>query len=78
MWVDHAERQEESAVFTLLLASSMLPLAVCSLDGAVWSVHLALWALELIIKTIQAAQGNSKTLHSLDMSLGNSKNKKLR
>ena len=55
MWVDHAERQEESAVFTLLLAFSMLQLDGCSLDGAVWSVHLALWALELIIKTLQAA-----------------------
>ena len=53
--LDHAERQEESAVFTLLLAFSMLQLAVCSLDGAVWSVHLALWALELIIKTLQTA-----------------------
>ena len=53
--LDHAERQEESAVFTLLLAFSMLQLAVCSLDGAVWSVHLALWALELIIKTLQGA-----------------------
>ena len=52
--LDHAERQEESAVFTLLLAFSMLQLAVCSLDGAVWSVHLALWALELIIKKFQA------------------------
>ena len=50
--LDHAEQQEESAVFTLLLALSILQLAVCSLDGAVWSVHLALWALELIIKTL--------------------------
>ena len=39
--LDHAERQEESAVFTLLLAFSMLQLAVCSLDGAVWDHHLA-------------------------------------
>ena len=53
--LDHAERQEENAVFTLLLAFSMLQLAGCSLDFAVWSVHLALWALELIIKTLQAA-----------------------
>ena len=52
--LDHAERQEENTVFTLLLALSILQLAVCSLDGAVWSVHLALWALELIIKTLQA------------------------
>jgi len=39
--LDHAERQEESAVFTLLLAFSMLQLAVCSIDGAVWDHHLA-------------------------------------
>ena len=58
--LDHAERQEESAVFTLLLAFSMLQLAVCSLDGAVWSVYLALWALELIIKTLQAAVRGSQ------------------
>ena len=58
--LDHAERQEESAVFTLLLAFSMLQLAVCSLDGAVWSVHLAFWALELIIKTLQAAVRGSQ------------------
>ena len=67
--LDHAERQEESAVFTLLLAFSMLQLDVCSLDGAVWSVHLALWALELIIKTLQAAvrgsQEASQALHRL-------------
>ena len=53
--LDHAERKEESAVFTLLWAFSMLQLAVWSLDGAVWSIHLALWALELILKTLQAA-----------------------
>ena len=58
--LDHAERQEESVVFTLLLAFSILQLAVCSLDGAVWSVHLALWALELIIKTLQAAVRGSQ------------------
>ena len=58
--LDHAERQEENAVFTSLLAFSMLQLAVCSLDGAVWSVHLALWALELIIKTLQAAVRGSQ------------------
>ena len=42
--LDHAERQEESCVFTL---------------GPVWSVHLALWALELITKTLQAAVRDS-------------------
>ena len=67
--LDHAERQKESAVFTLLLAFSMLQLAVCSLDGAVWSVHLALWALELISKTLKAAvrgsQEAARTLHRL-------------
>ena len=64
--LDHAERQEESVVFTLLLAFSILQLAVCSLDGAVWSVHLALWALELIIKTLQAAvRGSQETAWTL-------------
>ena len=58
--LDHAERQEKNAVFTLLLAFSMLQLAVCSLDDAVWSIHLALWALELIIKTLQTAVRGSQ------------------
>ena len=53
--LDHAERQEESAVFTLLLAFSMLQLAVCSLDGAVWDHHLAFWVLELTFEAFQAA-----------------------
>ena len=46
--------------FTLLLAFSMLQLGVCLLDGAVWSVHLAPWALEWLIKMLQAAVRGSQ------------------
>ena len=53
----------------LAIAFSVLQLAVCSLDYIVCSVHLSLWALELIIKTRQAAvigsQEAARTLQRL-------------